>query len=163
MTSLLTLTHLRDRPPTAAERDALIQYAGSARDRQTAVEEVESAGDAIVDDVMARMKQAYPNIPRYHVSGFEKGYRDNRILLTYLGKCMYLNDEALLDEQVLVWVRTLFKSFNFTPKFLRHNFTLLREATRRNVTPRTFLLLEPFLDHTIAFMSDIPEPTRAEV
>jgi Phycobilisome protein len=163
MLTVRTLNTLRDRLPTADERDRLIAYAHSARVRLAAAREIEAVGDAVVEDVMARMKRLYPNIPRYHGQGFEKGYRDNRLLLSYIAKCMFLDDPALLDEQVLVWVRTLFKSFNFTPKFLRDNFTLMRESVRGRVMPRTFALAEPLLDHTIAFMSDIPEPARAEV
>lgn len=163
MMTLRTLNIVRDRLPTPDERDRLTTYAQSARSRFAAMQEVEAQGDAIVEDVMAQMKQMYPNIPRFHVQGFEKGYRDNRILLTYMAKCMLLDDPRLLDEQVLVWVRTLFKSFNFTPKFIRDNFTLMRETVRKRVKPRTFMLMEPMLNHTIEFMSDIPEPVRAEV
>jgi hypothetical protein len=163
MTTLLSLTAVRDRYPTAAERDALTEYAAGIRDRQAAVADLEAIAEAAVADCMERMKQLYPGIPRYHAAGFEKGYRDNRILLTYAGRCMVLNDQQLLDDQVLVWVRTLFKSFNFTPKFLRDNFTLLRDAVRKRVRPRTYVLAEPFLTHIIEFLSDIPEPARPEV
>lgn len=163
MTTLLTLTQVRDRFPTAAERDALVEYAATVRDRQAAAADLEAIGDAAVEDCMQKMMQLYPSVPRYHTAGFEKGYRDNRILLTYAGRSMLLNDQQLLDDQVLVWVRTLFKSFNFTPKFLRDNFTLLREAVRRRAKPRTYALAEPFLTHIADFLSDIPEPAKPEV
>jgi hypothetical protein len=163
MLAITTLDVLRDRFPTPGERDRLTEYAASIRDRQAAMAEIESLGDAVVEDCMAKMKGMYPNIPRYHASGFERGYRDNRILLTYMAKAMYFDDVKLLDDQVLTWVRTLFKSFNFTPKFMRDNFTLLREAVRRKAKPRTFALMEPYLTHTLEYLSDIPEPVRPEV
>lgn len=163
MTTLLTLTAIRDRFPTPAERDALTEYAAGIRDRQAAVADLEAVADAAVDDCMGRMKQLYPNVPRYHAAGFEKGYRDNRILVTYAGRCMVLNDRQLLDDQVLTWCRTLYKSFNFTPKFIRDNFTVLRDAVRKRAKPRTYALCEPFLTHITDYLSDIPEPSRPEV
>ncbi len=152
MIAVTTLDVLCDRFPAA-----------TTRDRQAAINEIESPGDGIVEDCMARMKPLYPNIPRFHVSGFDRGYRDNRLLLTYMAKAMYFDDLKLLDDQGLTWVRTLFKSFNFTPKFMRDNFTLLREAVRRRTKPRTFALLEPLLTHTLEYLSDIPEPVCPEL
>jgi Phycobilisome protein len=163
MLTSTTLDVFRDRFPTAPERDYLLGYAGSIRDRQTALQEIEQLGEAIIEDCMSKMKIAYPNIPRFHPNGFDRGYRDNRILLTYAAKCMYFDDMKLLNDQVLTWVRTLFKSFNFTPKFMRDNFLQIRESVRKRTKPRTFALMEPYLNHMMDYMSDIPEPVRPEV
>lgn len=163
MLSVLRMDLFRDRFPTAAERDRLTAYAESVAARALAAQEMEQIKGEVVEACMARMRQMYPNIPRFHASGFEKGTRDNTLLLEYMTKCMLLDDAKLLDEQVLTWVRTLFKSFNFTPKFMRDNFTLLREAVRARAKPRTFTLMEPLLNHTIDYLSDIPEPVRPEV
>jgi hypothetical protein len=157
------LDPLRDRFPTPAERDHLTAYAESIGGRLFALQDMTQITAGCVEGCMTQMRQMYPNIPRYHASGFEKGTRDNTLLLEYMTKCMLLDDIKLLDEQVLTWVRTLFKSFNFTPKFMRDNFTLLREAVRARAKPRTFTLMEPFLNHTIEYLSDIPEPVRPEV
>ena len=105
----------------------------------------------------------YPNFTRYHAVGWEKGYRDMQLLLQYIAKAMLVDDVRLLDDQVLTWVRTIFKSLNFTPKFLRDSYTLLRESVKVAVKPRTYALLEPYLTHTIHYLSDIPEPVRPEV
>lgn len=163
MLTITTLEAFRDRFPSAAERDHLVNYATTIRDRQTALQEIEQIATAVVEDCMSKMKQAYPNIPRFHPNGFDRGYRDNRILLTYAAKCMYFDDMKLFDDQVLTWVRTLFKSFNFTPKFMRENFTLIRESVRKRAKPRSFALMEPYLNHLIEYLSDIPEPVRPEV
>lgn len=163
MLAITTLDSLRDHFPTPAERDRLTAYASSVRERQSAMLEVEKIADAVVEDCMSRMKQIYPNIPRFHANGFERGYRDNRILLTYMAKSMFFDDVKLLDDQVLTWVRTLFKSFNFTPKFMRDNYSLIRESVRQRAKPRTYALMEPYLTHTLEYLSDIPEPVRPEV
>jgi len=163
MANIRNLETFRDRFPTGEERDALILYSESLGARLVAVNEVETAKTEIVEEVMTHMKRMYPNIPRFHVSGFEKGYRDNTLLLEYMAKCMFLDDLELYDLQVLTWVRTLFKSFNFTPKFMRDNFTAMREAVKKRVRPRSFELMNPFLTHTIQYLSDIPEPVRPEV
>jgi Phycobilisome protein len=163
MITVARLDALRDRYPTPAERDHLAAYAESVGGRLFALQEMNQIAAECVEGCMAQMRRMYPNIPRFHASGFEKGSRDNLLLLEYMTKCMLLDDIKLLDEQVLTWVRTLFKSFNFTPKFMRDNFTLLREAVRARAKPRTFALMEPYLTHTIDYLSDIPEPVRPEV
>jgi hypothetical protein len=161
--TITRLEPLRDRFPTPAERDHLVGYGESIGARLFAAQDMSEIGPQCVEDCMIQMRRMYPNIPRFHASGFDKGTRDNRLLVEYMIKCMLLDDIKLLDEQVLTWVRTLFKSFNFTPKFMRDNFTLLREAVRTRAKPRTFSLMEPFLNHTIEYLSDIPEPVRPEV
>jgi Phycobilisome protein len=163
MMTVTRLDALRDRFPTPAERDHLTAYGESIGGRLFALQDMEQIHELCVQDCMGQMRRMYPNIPRFHPSGFEKGTRDNQTLLVYMTKCMLLDDLKLLDEQVLTWVRTLFKSFNFTPKFMRDNFTLLREAVRARAKPRTFALMEPYLTHTIEYLSDIPEPVRPEV
>ena len=86
-----------------------------------------------------------------------------QLLLQYMGKSMLLDDQKLMDDQVLTWVRTIFKSLNFTPKFLRDSYTILRETVRSKAKPRTYALMEPLLTHTIQYLSDIPEPVWPEV
>ncbi|MCU0704211.1 MAG: hypothetical protein MUF18_09580 [Fimbriiglobus sp.] len=163
MLSVIRLDAFRDRFPAPAERDRLATYAEGIGPRVLAAQEMEQIKAECVEECMTQIRRLYPNIPRFHASGFEKGTRDNTLLLEYMTKCMLLDDVKLLDEQVLTWVRTLFKSFNFTPKFMRDNFTLLREAVRQRAKPRTYTLMEPYLNHTIEYLSDIPEPVRPEV
>lgn len=163
MLTYRNLGALRDRYPTPEEREYLTGYSESLGRRILAHDDILKIKGEVIEDMMATMKKMYPNIPRYHVSGFEKGYRDNTILLEYMAKSMILDDIGLYNEQVLTWVRTLFKSFNFTPKFMRDNFTYLREAVRRRGHARTYELMDPLLTHTINYLSDIPEPVRPEV
>jgi len=163
MLTYRNLEALRDRYPTSDERDYLTNYSESMGRRVIAHEEMQKIRGDVIDDMMTTMKRLYPNIPRYHVTGFEKGYRDNMLLLEYMIKSMLLDDVGLYDEHVLTWVRTLFKSFNFTPKFLRDNFTVMRDCVRKRSTPRTYELMAPLLTHTIEYLSDIPEPVRPEV
>ena len=163
MLTVLTLNTLRDRYPTAAERDRLNEYAAGVRDRLGAVRELEAIERPVIEAALGRIKEHYPNFTRYHAVGWEKGFRDMQLLLQYMAKAMLVDDVRLLDDQVLTWVRTIFKSLNFTPKFLRDSYTLLREEVRARAKPRTFALIEPYLTHTIHYLSDIPEPVRPEV
>ncbi len=163
MLTVRTMNALRDRFPTGEERDRLAEYAGSVRARLAALQELEQVERQVVEATLDALRKLYPNFTRYHPVGWEKGYRDLQILLTYIGRSMFLNDRQLLDDQVLTWCRTIFKSLNFTPKFLRDSYTLLRENVRQRVKPRSYTLLEPYLDHTIEYLSDIPEPIRPEV
>jgi hypothetical protein len=163
MITIRTLVGLRDRTPTATERDHLIEYAASIRVRQAALQEVEAIATPAVAETIQKIQQIYPHFGRYHAAAWEKGQRDMEILLISMARSMYLDDPALLDEQTLVWTRTILKSFNFTPKFMRDSYTLLREACKKRLKPRSFGLMEPYLNHTIDFLSDIPEPAKPEV
>jgi hypothetical protein len=163
MITVRTLTQVRDRYPTPAERDALGKYGASVRERMLAMMDVQRISRSAAEDCVTRVHQLYPNFQRFHVSAREKGIRDLDIMLSYNAKMMYLEDMELLNDQVLTWIRTLFKSFNFTPKFNRDTFTILRECVRKRVKASTYVLIEPFLNHTIEYMSDIPEPVRPEV
>ena len=163
MINILTLNTLRDRYPTADERDRLTAYAAGVRDRLAAVRELESVEHAVIEATLERIRDLYPNFTRYHAVGWEKGYRDMQLMLQFMAKAMLVDDVRLLNDQVLTWVRTIFKSLNFTPKFLRDSYTLLRESVRVATRPRTFALMEPLLTHTIHYLSDIPEPVRPEV
>lgn len=163
MITLATLPTLRDRYPTAEERDRLTEYAAGIRGRLAAVHEVESVEREVIEATLERIKQLYPNFTRYHAVGWEKGYRDLQLLVQFITKAMFLDDQRYLDDQVLTWTRTIFKSLNFTPKFLRDSYTLLRDNMRAKVKPRTYALMEPLLTHTIQYLSDIPEPVKPEV
>lgn len=163
MITITNLNMLRDRYPTGEERDRLTDYAGSVRARLTAVQELEKVERDVIELTITRIKQLYPNFTRYHSVGWEKGYRDMQLLLQYMAKAMYLDDMKYYDDVVLTWVRTIFKSLNFTPKFLRDSYTILKDNVRARVKPRTYLLMEPYLTHTIEYLSDIPEPVRPEV
>ena len=163
MVTLATLHTLRDRYPTADERDRLTEYAAGVRGRLAAMQEIQRVEREIIDATLDKIKQHYPNFLRYHAVGWEKGYRDLQLLLQFNAQAMFLDDRKWLDDQVLTWTRTIFKSLNFTPKFLRDSYTLLREDVRAKTKPRTFGLIEPFLTHTIQYLSDIPEPVRPEV
>ena len=118
---------------------------------------------AVVTATPERIKELYPDFTRYHAVGWEKDYRDMQLLLQYMGKSMLLDDQKLMDDQVLTWVRTIFKSLNVTPKFLRDSYKILRDNVRSRAKPRTYGLMEPLLTHTIQYLSDIPEPVRPEV
>lgn len=163
MLTIATLNTLPGRYPTPDERDRLCEYAAGVRGRLAALQEMEKIEREVIEAALDKIKVHYPNFLRYHAVGWEKGYRDMQLLLQYMAKAMYLDDRRLLDDQVLTWVRTIFKSLNFTPKFLRDSYTLLREAVRAKAKPRTYALMEPYLTHTINYLSDIPEPVRPEV
>jgi len=163
MLTLATLNTLRDRYPTVEERDGMIEYASTVRARLTAVQELDKVERDVIELTLQKTKILYPNFVRYHAAGWEKGYRDMQLLLQYMAKAMYLDDAKYYDDAVLIWVRSIFKSLNFTPKFLRDSYTILKDAVRAKVKPRTFALMEPYLTHTIDYLSDIPEPFRPEV
>ena len=98
MTTVMTLNALRDRYPTADERDRLSEYAAGVRGRLAAVQELEAVEREVIEATLDRIRELYPNFTRYHAVGWEKGYRDLQLLLQYMAKAMLIDDVRLLDD-----------------------------------------------------------------
>ena len=93
MMTVLTLNTLRDRYPTAEERDRLTAYAAGVRDRLAAVRELESVEREVIEVTIDRIRDLYPNFTRYHAVGWEKGYRDMQLMLQFIAKATLVDDQ----------------------------------------------------------------------
>ncbi len=161
--TLTSLTILDDRYPNDIERETLIHYARSMSARKAALLEIQKVDHEIAVYAIDILLKQYPRFSRYHPLSREKGIRDMHLIIGAAGKTMFLNDIEWLNNHMLIWVRTIFRSINMTPKFLLDGFNHMRDGVKRYTSPQTFALMEPVIAHVTAFLSDIPEPAVPEV
>jgi hypothetical protein len=157
------LTAAGGRHLTPDERRELLDYAESVPRRVEAAEAVEEAEEAVVAGAVEELQRRYPNFERYHEQAWEKIGRDLALAARYAVQATLADDAELLDEQVLLWLRTVLAALNLTPGFVRDAFTLLRDGFRAALPADAFDLLEPALDRTVEVTSDFPEPAMPAV
>ena len=161
--TLTSLTTLDDRYPNDIERETLIRYARTMHARQTALLEIQKVDHQVAVYTIDTVFKQYPRFVRYHAMAREKGIRDMHLIVGAAGKTMFLNDIDWLNNHMLIWVRTIFRSINFTPKFILDACNHMRDGVKKYTSPQTFALMEPVIAHVTAFLSDIPEPAIPEV
>jgi hypothetical protein len=157
------LTAAGGRYPTPDERQALLDFAESLPRRVKAAELVEQTESAVVRGVIEEMQRRYPNFARYHEQGWDKVGRDLELVVRHDAQAVLADDPELLDEKVLVWLRTVLAALNITSGFVRDAFTLLRDGFRAALPAEAFGLLEPALTRNIEVTSDFPEPATPAV
>lgn len=162
-TSILGLIFVEDRYPNENEREQLIAFATSINARKTALLEIQKIEHQVALYCVETTHRTYPRFVQYHKLGKEKGIRDMQLLLGAAAKAMFLNDLDYLNNQVLIWIRTLFRALNFTPKFMLDTCNNLRDGVKKYGSQQTFQLMETSLSHMTSFLSDIPEPAVSEV
>lgn len=148
---------------TKDEMATIVQFTNSLPLRFKAMGEVQKKEDEIITGVIKTMRERYPSFERFHTQAWEKGYRDLQLCLRYTVQAMVWDDPGMQEEKYLHWLARILASFNFTPKFNRDCYTLLRESVRRAVSSKTFQMLEPFLEKNIDVLGSIAEPAVAMV
>ena len=145
------------------EKQQILAYTSSMAERMEAAREAEAACGQAIKHAIGALRQAYPRFHTFHPDAWGKASRDLELIIRYQVQAMLLDDPAYLKDRVLVWLRTILSSFNFTPQFHRDTYTRLKEGVEKNVSPEAFRQLEPYMDLTIEVMSDFPEPAEPMV
>lgn len=70
---------------------------------------------------------------------------------------------AELDEGALLDFRSILIARNVTPEFARDAFLTLKDACKEHLSAEASGLLEPYLNHNVEVLSEIPEPVVAMV
>ena len=148
---------------TLDEQKRILAFTTTLPQRFAAAAAVQQAEEAIVRRVVDQMRLAYPNLERFHESGWDKTNRDVQLALRYIAQAMVLDDIEGLKDRLLYWFRTILKSVSLTPGSIRDAYTWLREACRERLPADAFALMLPALDITIEILSDFPEPHVAAV
>lgn len=157
-----TLLRMDNRYPTAKERSALQAYLATARARRSALEEVRRSAVKVIDDLMAGIRRMYPQFGKVRPQGFEKGHRDLVLLTHMAANAMFLGETDTLDDMFTHWYKTMIKGVHMSPQFLTDTFVLWRESLERNLSPDTFSLMRPPVEHLTAILTDIPVPATDE-
>jgi len=147
----------------AKERSDLLAYVATARARRTALEEVRKKTGAAIDSMMGEIRKLYPQFMQYRPHGFDKGHRDMVLLTSMTANAMFLGETDTIDEQFTFWYRSILKAVHLTPQFLTDTFELWAAALKRQLSLDTYEMLEPFVQHMIEKLTDIPAPAKDEV
>jgi len=157
------LERLDQRYPTPDELASVSSAKAALPARVAAAREIASADRKAVKHTIKQQRKRYPKFHSYHEDAWGKATRDIQLVVTYQTKSMLMDDPRILDERVLVWLRTILTSFDMTPRFFRDTYEELREGMRNELSKESFSLLEPYLDQAIATMSCGPEPAEPRV
>jgi hypothetical protein len=142
----------------AEEQTVILEYAASLQARFRTAAAVEAKEQAAVKYCIDEMRKRYPNFDKFHEQAWGKAFRDVQLTVRYCVQAMLLDDVGVLDDKLLVWLKTILASFNFTPQFNRDTYMLLKDGFRRLLPPEDFRMMEPYLNRNIETLSDFPEP-----
>lgn len=146
-----------------AEQKQFLAYTQSLPQRFAVARQVEAKEQEIVEHCYGQLRRLYPTFENFHTHGWDKGFRDTQLVLRYNVQAMLMDDPEVANDKLFGWLRTLLAGLDLTPRLVRDTFTALREACRVKLSAEAFTLLEPYLERTIALLSDFPEPAVAAV
>jgi cyclopropane fatty-acyl-phospholipid synthase-like methyltransferase len=161
MLARLTLEY-RTPYPTSDDRQQIENYLATVRARRNAFEEIRRVVVAVIDRLIERMRQAYPEFARYHGHGFEKGHRDLVLLTQMAANAMFLGEYQTLDEMFTEWYRTIIKASHLSPTFVRDTLAVWREELQAALSDEAYALLRPVADHLAEYLTRIPVPPKDE-
>lgn len=145
------------------EMREILNYTNSLPARFKAATQAEQMEAEIIRWVIDQLKPRYPNMEKFHLRGWERGYRDVQLTFRYIVQAMILDDVKVLEDKLLFWLRTMLAGVDLTPQFVRDTYELLTESCEARLSQESFELLAPFLHRTTEVLSDIPEPAVASV
>jgi hypothetical protein len=134
------------RYPTDAEYDTLSSDPHLAP-RARAAREAQSREREVVKTTVDWILKKYP-FEAHHGAAREKCYRDVGAVFRWGVFSMLCDDIAMYDNKLLLWMRTIIQAFNFPSgnESIRATYSLLRKEARKQLTPQTAALMDPFLE-----------------
>lgn len=148
---------------TKDEMRDILNYTNSLPARFKAATQAEQQEAEIIRWVIDQLRPRYPNMEKFHLRGWERGYRDVQLTFRYIVQAMVLDEVRVLEDKLLFWLRTILAGVDLTPQFIRDTYVLLTESCEARLSPESFELLAPFLHRTTEVLADIPEPAVASV
>ncbi len=148
--------------PTAKDRTNIENFLATAKARRAAFDDIRRLVIPIIDQVIARMRQAYPQFAKFHGQGFEKGHRDMVLLTNMAANAMFLDDLDTLDDMFTEWYRTILKAVHLSPQFLKDTYNAWLEELEIHLPSEAFALLAPYARHLANTLVNIPVPARDE-
>ncbi|MGL4553365.1 MAG: hypothetical protein ACRC33_19535 [Gemmataceae bacterium] len=148
---------------TNGEMKEILAYTNTLPARFKAAGAVEKHEADAVRYCIDEMRARYPGLEKYHAKGWDRSYRDVQLVVRYIVQSMILDDSSVMEDKLLLWLRTMLAGVDLTPQFISDTYELLTEGFRRKLPEDAFALVEPFLLRTKEVLSDIPEPATASV
>lgn len=145
------------------EMREILNYTNSLPARFKAATQAEQQETEIIRWVIDELRPRYPNMEKFHLRGWERGFRDVQLTFRYAVQAMILDDVTVLEDKLLFWFRTMLAGVDLTPQFVRDTYELLTESCEARLSPESFELLAPMLHRITEVLSDIPEPAVPSV
>ena len=136
--------HARGRYLQTEECDRLIAYASTLEDRLEAMHELEEAEEAIITGAVRELMETHSKLVARHEHFEEKTIRDMALVMRHCTIAMVRDDEQLLTDQLLYWLRTILQSF-FSRKVLGDGYRMLAQHAGRHLSQTTRELIMPYL------------------
>lgn len=129
------------------EIDQISDYVASLDRRIAAMQAVQAAEQRILDDALERTFQQLPKTKSYGGEFRDKASRDVGLVLRYCTMAMVRDDEKLLKDKLLYWLRTILQSF-FSRKYMDVTYRELASSCERHLDQAHVQLLAPYLKLT---------------
>ncbi|MEM6731682.1 MAG: hypothetical protein AAF658_09005 [Myxococcota bacterium] len=148
------MTAAEGRYITKGEQTIIREYVGGLERRLHAADEVQNKERAMSEKATRAVIDAYPEYERDHDQAFEKSVRDMTLMLRYAAMAMVKNDKEWLNDAVLLWFATILRGIGFTRNFVHDTYATLEEAMKSDVSPETFELMQPYVEHIRVTLSE---------
>ena len=127
------------------EADQLRAFAGDLLDALEVTRAVELAEAAILDECVARIMEAYPEIAEHHGPRAEAQVRrDQQQVLRYACSSLLMRDPNLIHDKLSVWARTILNAFAPHER-LMFGYRALVDAVRNHVSEDQADAILPYL------------------
>lgn len=146
---------------TPDERRILREYAESVPQRLEAAERVEQNEESILAAVIEEIRQRRPEFATHRDQPWARLYRDLQLVLRSSTQALVCDDERLLDERVLYWLRSVAAASDVSPAFLGECYTALRERCRATLPESAFRLLKPLLERAVEVLGQPEHQARS--
>ena len=131
--------------------------------RFEAAKEVEQVEPNVVAATIRKQREKYPTFANHHDMAWEKGVRDLALTLRVNVQAMLLGDIAHQDEKLLSWFRTIIRSFDITPDFIRDTYTWMAEEMQSALTAPAWSFMKPYMEGNITSLANFAEPATPRV
>lgn len=138
--------------PTYDEETDLIKYAKTINFRINALKEIEKKEEKIIDETFDYMMDKFPSMSKFPAYT-PKSKRDLKIILRYCGHAMLRDDVDFLNDQLLFWLKTIIHSFGFEDGVIRDTLVKMDDLCKRDIDPKVYNFLNPYLKNTINVLS----------
>lgn len=150
MNSSLTklLADAEGRYLTNEESRSILEYSTSLPARLEALKKIESIEEKLVTETVNYAFNQHPSMKQIPES-YEKGLRDVTLVLRYCAQAMIRNDMRFLEDKLLFWLKTMFKSFSFEANFVKDTYIKLDQLCRKYLDEKEYQLLSPYIQECI--------------
>ncbi len=132
---------------TDAELQFLGSYVASFTVRQSAYQKLQTSERRIVQQVQAKVRQLDPGAFVYDNQDISsKCERDTLFVLRYSTLALLLNDTKLLEEQVLIWLQSIMRTFKDHQRRCDLTYRVMQEVVKQYLNPAEAALFCPILE-----------------